>query len=108
MKLQKLLYYCQGWHLAWDGEPLFGEEFEAWLSGPVCRELYELHKGEYSVGPGFFYAKLRAIQEVEEDARIQQNERVRHNLTLVLKLVSPVLIALGTVLVVRTYKCQRQ
>ena len=22
MKLQKLLYYCQGWHLAWDAEKL--------------------------------------------------------------------------------------
>lgn len=34
-KLQKLLYYVQGWHLAWTGEPLFGERIEAWTQGPV-------------------------------------------------------------------------
>ena len=33
MKLQKALYYCQGWHLAWDGVPLFEERIEAWASG---------------------------------------------------------------------------
>jgi uncharacterized phage-associated protein len=25
MKLQKLVYYSQAWHLAWDEEPLFFE-----------------------------------------------------------------------------------
>jgi len=59
MKLQKLLYFCQGWNLAWTGHPLFDNEFEAWASGPVVRELFELHKNELSVSPGFFYEKLR-------------------------------------------------
>ena len=40
MKLQKLCYYAQAWSLAWDGFPLFDEEFQAWANGPVCRELY--------------------------------------------------------------------
>ena len=47
MKLQKLLYYCQGWHLAWDGEPLFNERIEAWANGPVVRDIYELHRGTF-------------------------------------------------------------
>ena len=47
MKLQKLLYYCQGWHLAWDGVPLFDAEIEAWSNGPVVREVYGLHRGIY-------------------------------------------------------------
>lgn len=38
-KLHKLCYYAQGWHLAWTGESLFEEDFEAWDSGPVCPEL---------------------------------------------------------------------
>jgi uncharacterized phage-associated protein len=29
MRLQKLLYYCQGWHLAWYGRPLFEDRVEA-------------------------------------------------------------------------------
>ncbi len=47
MKLQKLLYYCQGWHLAWDGEPLFSERIEAWANGPVVRDIYDLHRGTF-------------------------------------------------------------
>lgn len=49
MKLQKLCYYAQGWHLAWHGVPLFEEPLEAWKMGPVCRDLYRYHKGEASV-----------------------------------------------------------
>jgi uncharacterized phage-associated protein len=49
-KLQKLCYYAQAWSLAWsDGESLFEEDFQAWRNGPVCRELYDAHKGEYLV-----------------------------------------------------------
>lgn len=49
MKLQKLCYYAQAWSLAWDGFPLFDEEFQAWANGPVCRELYEFHRGEFLI-----------------------------------------------------------
>jgi len=54
MKLQKLVYYCQAWSLAWDGAPLFEEEFEAWMNGPVCPDLYKAHKGIFKVKSGFF------------------------------------------------------
>ena len=40
LKVQKLLYYCQGWHLALNGEPLFAEEIEAWTNGPVVADLW--------------------------------------------------------------------
>jgi uncharacterized phage-associated protein len=49
MKLQKLVYYCQAWHLAWTGEPLFGDQIEAWANGPVVRVLFGRHKGMYSI-----------------------------------------------------------
>lgn len=49
MKLQKLCYYSQAWTLAWDEIPLFGEDFQAWANGPVCRELFELHKGKFLI-----------------------------------------------------------
>lgn len=49
MKLQKLCYYAQGWHLAWHGRPLFDEDLEAWRMGPVSRDLYRKHKGQASV-----------------------------------------------------------
>lgn len=40
MKLQKLLYYQQGFHLAFFGTPLFDEEIEAWQYGPVVPSVY--------------------------------------------------------------------
>jgi uncharacterized phage-associated protein len=49
MKLQKLVYYSQAWSIVWDDEELFPEEIEAWKNGPVVRELWESHRGEYRV-----------------------------------------------------------
>lgn len=49
MKLQKLVYYSQAWSLVWDGEPLFDSRIEAWIDGPVVRELYECHRGQFKV-----------------------------------------------------------
>lgn len=53
MKLQKLVYYCQAWSLAWDERPLFNEDFQAWDNGPVCRDLYDKHRGLFVVGKKF-------------------------------------------------------
>lgn len=49
MKLQKLLYYSQGWALAWDSEPLFDAPIQAWANGPVVPEIFRQHKGLFSV-----------------------------------------------------------
>lgn len=49
MKLQKLCYYSQGWSLAWDGEPIFDEQFEAWANGPVAPALFDAHRGMFSI-----------------------------------------------------------
>jgi toxin-antitoxin system, antitoxin component, xre family len=48
-KLQKLAYFSQGWALALVGEPIFSEDFEAWKHGPVARELFNAHRGMYSI-----------------------------------------------------------
>jgi uncharacterized phage-associated protein len=45
MKLQKLLYYHQGYHLAYFGEPMFDDEIEAWMYGPVVPNVYNHYKG---------------------------------------------------------------
>lgn len=44
LKLQKLVYYAQAWQLAMNGTPLFNEDFEAWVHGPVLRELYNQYR----------------------------------------------------------------
>lgn len=47
MKLQKLLYYSQGWSLAWDEIPLFSEEIQAWANGPVVPAIFRKHRGQF-------------------------------------------------------------
>jgi uncharacterized phage-associated protein len=44
LKLQKLLYYAQGFYLAERGRPLFEEVIEAWPHGPVVPDVYHAFK----------------------------------------------------------------
>lgn len=44
LKLQKLCYYAYAWWLANYDEKLFEEEFQAWVHGPVCYELYDKYR----------------------------------------------------------------
>tara|TARA_B100000508_G_scaffold140877_2_gene144002 strand:- start:1344 stop:1817 length:474 start_codon:yes stop_codon:yes gene_type:complete len=50
LRLQKLVYYAQAWHLANFGKPLFEDEFQAWVHGPVVEELYHNYK-QFSFRP---------------------------------------------------------
>ncbi len=40
-KLQKLCYYAQAWHYAFHDEGLFHQDVEAWVHGPVIKDLYK-------------------------------------------------------------------
>lgn len=52
MKLQKLVYYSQVWHLVWFEERLFDAPIEAWANGPVVYDLYRMHRGRFTLtGP---------------------------------------------------------
>ena len=44
LKLQKLVYYAQGFHLAIHGKPLFNDKIVAWTHGPVVENLYHEYK----------------------------------------------------------------
>lgn len=44
LKLQKILYYAQGYYLAMFDEELFKEEFQAWAHGPANPDIYESYK----------------------------------------------------------------
>lgn len=80
LKLQKLCYYAQAWHVAFTGERMLNEEFEAWDHGPANRELYtyyrpRLERGWDPIDPGdiketfdptanFSMDELESLQEV--------------------------------------------
>lgn len=43
-KLQKLCYYAQAWYCAlYDGTPLYEDEIQAWIHGPVVASLYPVY-----------------------------------------------------------------
>jgi uncharacterized phage-associated protein len=44
LKLQKLLYYAQGHHLAGHRRPLFHDDIQAWSHGPVVPDVYHTFK----------------------------------------------------------------
>lgn len=44
LKLQKLVYYCDAWHLVFLKTPLIKEDFEAWVHGPAVRTLWQYYK----------------------------------------------------------------
>ena len=69
LKLQKLLYYQQGFHLAFFGTPLFAEDVEAWMYGPVVPAVYD----EYSA-----YGSS-ALPEDKEPVSLSENEEELFN-----------------------------
>ena len=52
MKLQKLLYYANGWWLAINGQPLLNENPQVWRYGPVYNPLYQIFSrfGHQNIG----------------------------------------------------------
>jgi uncharacterized phage-associated protein len=68
MKLQKLVYYCQGYSLGWDDLPLFEEDFEAWANGPVAPALFAIHQGRFRI-PKNLVQKHRSGAKFTKDER---------------------------------------
>jgi uncharacterized phage-associated protein len=68
MKLQKLCYCSYGYHLAWEERSLFPELFEAWADGPVCPNLYRLHRGRFHLEPGELHGNSSALDGGESES----------------------------------------
>lgn len=74
MKMQKLVYFAHGWHLALTGKPLLIESIQAWKYGPVINSLYHKLKKfgsgainvPISMGIDSFYARLDQEGTAEE------------------------------------------
>lgn len=50
LKLQKLCYYAQAWHITFTGERMFSDEFERWDHGPANHDLWQ-HYNEHGWRP---------------------------------------------------------
>jgi uncharacterized phage-associated protein len=69
LKLQKLVYYAQGFHLALYGRPLFDEAIVAWEHGPVVRSVYHEYKdcGSNGISVPENFDAVRALTSQERD-----------------------------------------
>jgi uncharacterized phage-associated protein len=72
LKLQKLLYYSQAWHLALTDNPIFIEDVEAWIHGPVVPRVFGTFK-EYRWG-----VISREVKPINDDSIIRHIEEVIH------------------------------
>ena len=68
LKLQKLVYYTEAYHLAYFEESLIDDQFEAWLHGPVSRKLWNYYKERSNI-----YDPI--ICDVDRDTLIADVER---------------------------------
>jgi uncharacterized phage-associated protein len=69
LKLQKLLYYAQGFHVAMrDGEPMFPESLLAWKHGPVVSQVYRIYRdcGRQPIDPPSTFDRNEFAPEVRE------------------------------------------
>jgi uncharacterized phage-associated protein len=90
LKLQKLLYYAQGWFLALHDRPLFDERIEAWPHGPVVPPVYgsykewrwEPIKAEIDLNPDDYSGEVKGhldeVMEVFGTYTAYQLERMTH------------------------------
>ena len=70
LKLQKLLYYTQAWHLGIHKQSLFDGEFQAWIHGPVNRELYDRFAGDKDL-----YSEIELKDRIETNPSLTQSEK---------------------------------
>lgn len=77
LKLQKLLFYVQAWSLAFGKGRAFRGDFQAWIHGPVNREVYDRFKDSHSLYSGVALADVRngeAAEALPEAARLHIDE----------------------------------
>lgn len=74
LKLQKLLYLAQGYSYAFYDRPLFNDELEAWVHGPVVRKVYNMFKNyqHNSIDTNF------EIEELDDEAKDVLNYVINH------------------------------
>ena len=69
LKIQKLVYYAQGVHLAMFDTILFDEEILAWEHGPVVSSLYQEFKafGKNAIEPNFTEFDMNVFTEDQKN-----------------------------------------
>jgi uncharacterized phage-associated protein len=79
LKLQKIIYYIQAWHLAIFNEPIIRDDFQAWLHGPVSRKIWNEYRDKSVLYDNLSISKTegrKIIKKVEEQLKPDQVEMI--------------------------------
>jgi uncharacterized phage-associated protein len=57
LKLQKILFYVEAYHLAYFDNSIIDDNFQAWVHGPVSRKIYDLLKDKSVLHAELGYVK---------------------------------------------------
>lgn len=79
LKHQKLLYYIQAWHLAFFEKKAFEGDFQAWIHGPVNRDIYELYKGKK-----YLYSEMTMDDLVDNDIAQKLDNNIKQHIDIIL------------------------
>ena len=63
LKLQKLLFYCDAYHLAYFDKQLISDKFEAWVHGPVSRKVYQSLRDKSILYADIAYSPIEGVDE---------------------------------------------
>jgi uncharacterized phage-associated protein len=77
LRVQKLLYYAQGWSLALRKKPLFHDKIEAWPHGPVVPNVYNhfsKYKSDVIPADKFNSSKINLTKDERELVQAVWNE----------------------------------
>lgn len=76
LALQKLLYFTQGIHYTLYNKPMFDEDCEAWVHGPVYRDVYYIFKDfKYNTIDD---SKFLIIDYIEEKLTEEENQTINN------------------------------
>ena len=83
LKLQKLLYYCDAYHLAYFDTELITDRFEAWVHGPVSRKVFDSLKDKSIIYADLsFSGNAEKIEEQFQQLTTAQQELINEVLSL--------------------------
>ena len=67
LKVQKLLFYSDSYHLAYFDKELISDKFEAWVHGPVSRRVYNSLKNQSVIYAEMSYSQREDGVDVDNE-----------------------------------------
>lgn len=75
LKLQKLLFYCDAYCLAYFDQELVTDKFEAWVHGPVSRKVYNSLKDKSILYSDLAYSEKEGEDVDAEFEKLTQDQQ---------------------------------